>query len=64
MNNAGYRVLLLCAADAGIIPSMRHTWTLIGLLAGLCLIGANTTQLIPAAGLDGKRQNITSPHYS
>ena len=27
---------------------MRHTWTLIGLLAGLCLIGANTTQLIPA----------------
>jgi len=28
---------------------MRHTWTLIGLLAGLCLIGANTTQLIPAA---------------
>jgi hypothetical protein len=28
---------------------MRHNWTLIGLLAGLCLIGANTTQLIPAA---------------
>ena len=28
---------------------MRHTWTLIGLLAGLCLIGANTIQLIPAA---------------
>jgi hypothetical protein len=27
---------------------MRHTWTLIGLLAGLCLIGANTIQLIPA----------------
>ncbi len=27
---------------------MRHNWTLIGLLAGLCLIGANTTQLIPA----------------
>ena len=26
---------------------MRHTWTLIGLLAGLCLIGANTAQLIP-----------------
>ena len=42
-------VLLLCAADAGIIPSMRHTWTLISLLAGLCLIGATTTQLIPAA---------------
>jgi len=43
------RVLLLCAADASIILSMRHTWILIGLLAGLCLIGANTTQLIPAA---------------
>ena len=42
------RSLLQCTADAGIIPSMRHTWTLIGLLAGLCLIGANTTQLIPA----------------
>jgi len=28
---------------------MRHNWTLIGLLAGLCLIGANTIQLIPAA---------------
>jgi hypothetical protein len=28
---------------------MRHNWTLIGLLAGLCLIGANSTQLIPAA---------------
>lgn len=26
---------------------MRHTWILIGLLAGLCLIGANTAQLIP-----------------
>lgn len=34
-------------ADPGIIPYMRHTWTLIGLLAGLCLIGANTAQLIP-----------------
>lgn len=32
-----------------IIPSMRHTWTLIGLLAGLCLIGANTVQLIPTS---------------
>ncbi len=42
-------LLLLWAADAGIIPSMRHTWTLVGLLAGLCLIGATTTQLIPAA---------------
>lgn len=39
--------LLLCTADAGIIPCMRHTWTLIGLLAGLCLIGANTIQLMP-----------------
>ena len=47
-------VLLLCAADAGIIPSMRHTWTLIGLLAGLCLIGATTTQLIPAATEAGR----------
>ena len=47
-------VLLLCGADAGIIPSMRHTWTLIGLLAGLCLIGANTTQLIPAATEAGR----------
>ncbi|MDH4187178.1 MAG: hypothetical protein OEV08_09280 [Nitrospira sp.] len=28
---------------------MRHTWTIIGLLAGLCLIGATTTPLIPAA---------------
>jgi hypothetical protein len=28
---------------------MRHTWTLIGLLAGLCFIGANTIQLIPAS---------------
>ena len=47
-------VLLLYAADAGIIPSMRHTWTLIGLLAGLCLIGANTIQLIPAATQVGR----------
>jgi len=37
-----------------IIPSMRHTWALIGLLAGLCLIGANTTQLIPAATESGR----------
>ena len=28
---------------------MRHIWTMIGLLAGLCLIGANTTLLMPAA---------------
>lgn len=27
---------------------MRHSWTLIGLLAILCIIGANTIQLIPA----------------
>jgi hypothetical protein len=33
---------------------MRHTWVLIGLLAGLCLIGANTTQLIPAATEAGR----------
>ena len=33
---------------------MRHTWTLIGLLAGLCLIGANTTQLIPTASDAGR----------
>lgn len=42
-------LLLLCAADASIIPCMRHTWTLIGLLAGLCLIGANTARLMPMA---------------
>ena len=47
-------LLLLCTADASIIPSMRHTWALIGLLAGLCLIGANTTQLIPAATEAGR----------
>ena len=47
-------VLLLCRAEAGIIPSMRHTWTLIGLLAGLCLIGATTTQLIPASTEAGR----------
>ena len=33
---------------------MRHTWVLIGLLAGLCLIGASTTQLIPAATETGR----------
>ena len=32
-----------------IIPSMRYSWTLIGLLGGLCLIGATTTQLVPTA---------------
>jgi hypothetical protein len=47
-------LLLLWAAEAGIIPSMRHTWTLVGLLAGLCLIGATTTQLIPAATEAGR----------
>ena len=45
---------MLCAAETGIIPSMRHTWTLIGLLAGLCLIGVNTTRLIPAATEAGR----------
>ena len=33
---------------------MRHNWTLIGLLAGLCLIGANTTHLIPTANDAGR----------
>ena len=28
---------------------MRYSWTLIGLLGGLCLIGATTTQLVPTA---------------
>jgi hypothetical protein len=32
-----------------IILPVRQTWILIGLLAGLCLIGANTAQLIPHA---------------
>ena len=40
---------MLRGGDTRIIPSMRHTWTLIGLLAGLCLIGTNTTLLMPAA---------------
>jgi hypothetical protein len=26
---------------------MRYSWTLIGLLGGLCLIGTSTTQLVP-----------------
>ena len=47
-------LLLLCTADASIILSMRHTWRLIGLLAVLCLIGAKTTQLIPAATEAGR----------
>ena len=47
-------VLLLYAAEAGIIPSMQHNWTIIGLLAGLCLIGTTTTQLIPAATEAGR----------
>ena len=42
-------MLLLCGGDTRIIQSMRHTWILIGLLAALCLIGANTIQLIPPA---------------
>ncbi len=33
---------------------MRHTWLLIVLLAGLSFIGANTTQLIPAATEAGR----------
>ena len=33
---------------------MRHSWTLIGLLAGLCLIGANTVQLIPTSTEAGR----------
>jgi len=33
---------------------MRHTWLLICLLAGLCLIGAGTTQLSPAATDTGR----------
>lgn len=28
---------------------MRYSWTLMGLLGGLCLIGASTTQMIPVA---------------
>ena len=47
-------LLLLCGADTGIIPSMRHVWILTGLLVGLCLIGANTIQLIPAATDTGR----------
>jgi len=47
-------VLLLCAATAGIIPSMQPNWTIIGLLAALCLIGATTTQLIPAGTEAGR----------
>ncbi len=48
--------MICCCAQQteGIIPSMRHTWTLIGLLAALCLIGATTTQLIPAATEAGR----------
>src|SRR5262245_14508367 len=33
---------------------MRHVWILTGLLVGLCLVGANTTQLIPAATDEGR----------
>jgi hypothetical protein len=49
MGDGKYILLLLYAAEPTIIPSMRYSWTLIGLLGGLCLIGANTTQMIPAA---------------
>jgi len=48
------RVLLPCSADTGIIPSMQQTRTLVSLLVGLCLIGANTTHLIPAANDAGR----------
>lgn len=33
---------------------MRYHWILIGLLAGLCLVGATTTQLTPAATAAGR----------
>src|SRR3954451_17365491 len=33
---------------------MRHTWVLIVLLAGLSLIGATTTQIVPAATETGR----------
>ena len=33
---------------------MRHTWILIALLAGLCLIGATTTQLVPGLTETGR----------
>ena len=45
---------MLYAGDTRIIPPMRHTWILIGLLAGLSLIGANTTLLMPAATEAGR----------
>jgi len=41
-------LLLLWVVEEHIIPCMRHTWALIGLLAGLCLIGVNTIRLMPA----------------
>jgi hypothetical protein len=47
-------LLLLCVADTGIIPCMRHTWVLVSLLAGLCFIGANTILLTPAATEAGR----------
>jgi len=44
-----------CAQQMPVLSwSMRHTWVLIVLLAGLCFIGANTTQLIPAATDTGR----------
>lgn len=36
------------------MPPMRYTWTLIGLLTGLSLIGATTTHLAPAATTAGR----------
>ena len=37
-----------------IIMPMRHTWMLIGLLAGLCLIGATITQQVSTATETGR----------
>ena len=37
-----------------IIMPMRHTWMLIGLLAGLCLIGATITQQVSTATEAGR----------
>jgi hypothetical protein len=56
VSRATFSASCYCCAQQteAIIPSMRHTWTLIGLLAGLCLIGANTTRLIPAATEAGR----------
>jgi hypothetical protein len=45
---------LLCGTEAVIILPVRQTWIVIGLLVGLCLIGVNTTQLIPPATEAGR----------